>query len=182
MRPAALLITGPPGSGKTTAVLRIIESLRDARPAGFYTAEVRERGVRTGFDLVSLSGRRQILARTGMKGPRVGKYGVDVAGLEAFLGDPEALPEGAGVIIVDEIGKMECLSPRFRTYLMHILDSGVFVIATIALRGDTFIESIKKRPGIVLRTLTRENRDLLVPELVLESRRLAGAGDLRRIS
>jgi nucleoside-triphosphatase len=182
MPTTALLITGPPGSGKTTAFRRIIESLRDVTPCGFYTGEVRERGVRIGFDLVSLSGRRQVLARTGMAGPRVGKYGVDVAGLEAFLGDPEVLPEGAGVVVVDEIGKMECLSPHFRSYVVHILESGVPCIATIALRGDAFIESLKNRPDVVIRTLTRENRERLLPELIRESRRLAGAGNIRKRS
>jgi nucleoside-triphosphatase THEP1 len=45
-----LLLTGPPGSGKTTVVQRLLERLHDRRLAGFYTQELRERGKRVGFE------------------------------------------------------------------------------------------------------------------------------------
>ena len=41
-----LWLTGPPGCGKTTVVLRLVERLRDLRLQGFYTEELREHGQR----------------------------------------------------------------------------------------------------------------------------------------
>ena len=70
-----LLITGLPGVGKTTLMKRISEALMDLNPVGFYTEEIREEGIRKGFELVSLDGRRAILSHTDIRSPyRVGKY------------------------------------------------------------------------------------------------------------
>ena len=44
-----ILLTGPPGCGKTTAVRRIVGTLQGAKVAGFYTEEIREAGQRKGF-------------------------------------------------------------------------------------------------------------------------------------
>ena len=41
-----VVLTGPPGCGKTTAVLRLVERLPGLRLAGFYTQELREGGIR----------------------------------------------------------------------------------------------------------------------------------------
>ncbi|NTU42452.1 MAG: hypothetical protein HGA78_05275 [Nitrospirales bacterium] len=51
-----ILITGLPGVGKPTIIKRLAESLRDLHPSGFFTAEIRERGERKGFELRDLSG------------------------------------------------------------------------------------------------------------------------------
>ena len=56
-----LLLTGPPGCGKTTIIERLIERLADLRVAGFYTQELREHGQRVGFEAVGLSGLSAIL-------------------------------------------------------------------------------------------------------------------------
>jgi len=63
------------------------------------------------------------------------------------------------VYIVDEIGKMECLSPRFVAAIRALLDLRRLLVATIAARGDAFIEETKRRPEVELWTVTRENRD-----------------------
>ena len=57
-----LLLTGPPGCGKTTVMRCLIERLDGLRLAGFYTQEIREQGQRVGFEAASLSGRRALLA------------------------------------------------------------------------------------------------------------------------
>ena len=160
------LITGVPGIGKTTLIKKLSEELRDLNPVGFYTSEIRERGVRKGFELVSLDGKKAILSHTGIKSPhRVGKYRVDVKGFEEFLDTIPFLSSQTACIIVDEIGKMECFSDKFRRIMKEILDSEKLVIATIAIKGGGFIEQIKKRQDAKLFELTQSNRESLLLEI-----------------
>ncbi len=155
-----LLLTGPPGIGKTTAIRRIAEGLAGRRLGGFTTAEIRERGERLGFGLESFSGESAVLAHVGIASPhRVSRYGVDLEALDRFVAitlDPSAKPD---VFLVDEIGKMECLSPRFVSAIERILEGEIPLIATIAERGAGLIERVKTREGAVIWTITRANRD-----------------------
>jgi nucleoside-triphosphatase len=154
-----IMLTGPPGCGKTTAVMRIVALLEKAKVAGFYTEEIREAGRREGFRWHRLDGRTGVLAHVDIKSRyRVGKYGVDI---ESF--DREAVPvldPGAAEIdlfVIDEIGRMECFSERFVDAVRRLLDSDKSVLATVALKGDGFIREVKSRPGIELLHMTAEN-------------------------
>ena len=70
-----VLLTGLPGVGKTTLIRELGKRLADYHPAGFYTEEIREEGIRKGFRLESLDGRQLTLAHSDRKGPhRVGRY------------------------------------------------------------------------------------------------------------
>jgi nucleoside-triphosphatase len=162
-----LLVTGKPGVGKTTLIERVVEKLRGSlRLAGFTTTELRDRdGERVGFAIVTVGGERGELARAGSHGKaRVGRYGVNV---EEFgrLALPEIRRRDVELIVIDEIGKMECASGRFRRAVEDALDSPVDILATIGISHLPFFEALRARPDIELLTLTERNRDSLVEEI-----------------
>lgn len=161
-----ILITGQPGIGKTTLIRRVVEQLTDRQPAGFYTTEIREKGRRVGFELVDLDGRRSILAHINLRSKyRVGRYCVDVDAFEVFLEHLSIWDREPDIIVIDEIGKMECLSPKFNRLLNEYLDVPVPVLATIALKGSGMIQKVKKRNDIHLIHIHPDNRDTLVSEI-----------------
>ena len=172
--PPRLLLEGRPGSGKTTAVARLVELLRGERLAlaGFLTRELRERGERVGFTLETLDGRRGMLAHVSVRvGPRVGRYGVTHDDLER-LAIP-ALGAHADIVVVDELGRMELTSAAFRDAVIALLERPTALVATMHARRDPFTDELKRRPSIAVLQLTRSNRDDLPSEI---ARRLRSAG------
>ncbi len=166
LEPRTLLLTGAPGVGKTTVIRRLATCLAGKQLRGFFTEEIREGGERKGFRLSGFAGPAQIIAHIDLpRRHRVGKYGVDVAAIDeaAALLDPEAM---ADVYLVDEIGKMECLSERFVIAMRRLLRSRIPVVATVALRGAGFIAEAKRLPRCVLWQVNAANRDDLVPRIV----------------
>ena len=62
-------------------------------------------------------------------------------------------------MVVDEIGKMECFSRLFKETLLEVLSSANLVIGSVAIKGDRFIQSIKKRDDVSLVSITEKTRD-----------------------
>jgi len=170
---AIILITGLSGVGKTTFIINLAKELKDTSMAGFYTAEIREGGMRKGFELISLDGRKSILSHVDIKSDyRVGRYGVDVKAFEVFLDSLCLAQSDADVLLIDEIGKMECQSNRFREMISSVLDSRKPLVATISLRGEGLISQIKRRPDVRILELTAASRESLVIEVVNSVRNL----------
>lgn len=163
----SILLTGPPGSGKTTLLRGVVAQL--SKPAGgFYTQEIRYGGVRQGFEIVTLDGQRATLAQVGFRSPyRVGKYGVDIQALEAVAVPAirSALAEHK-VVVIDEIGPMEMLSPLFRQAVMEALRSESPLLATIVQRSTPFTDQIKNMPGVKLFKVSKEDRDKLASQVL----------------
>lgn len=70
------------------------------------------------------------------------------------------------VVVVDEIGKMECFSSLFREALWEVLDSENLLLGSIAAKGGDFIQGIKNRKDVNLVRVTEENRDALVDKVL----------------
>lgn len=162
-----VLLTGPPRVGKTTVVKRLIGIVGGkVALGGFFTEEIREHGRRVGFRIVTLSGEEGVLAHRSLTSDyRVGPYGVNIEELEKI--GVKSLKEAmkkSRVVILDEIGKMECFSKFFVSTVFELLASKVDMVATFPKRynplGNT--ELLKKVEVLVV---TRENRDQLPEQL-----------------
>lgn len=175
MSPKNFLVTGPPGCGKSTVIEAVIK--RTNLPmTGFFTREIREKGRRRGFKIVTLAGQEGILARDDIGGSfRVGRYGVNLDDLERIAVPSMIASEPDRLVVIDEIGKMECYSRLFRDTLVRALDAPHLVIGSISLKGGLFIQEIKKRADVNIHLISEHNRNAL-PDL-LAQRLFESSGD-----
>ena len=157
-----IFLTGRPGAGKTTAILKTIEML-ECETHGFYTREMREEGRRMGFSICDLEGNSALMAHVDF--PRtvsVGKYGVDVEAINRIgVAALRRALEQRCLAVVDEVGKMELASFEFRRTIMDIVLSAIPMLGTMHSRKDKYTELIRQREDVEVWTLTRENRDEL---------------------
>lgn len=153
-----LLITGRPRTGKTTLISELV-SLWPERCGGFITEEIRERGERIGFRIRTLDANIGVLASIHLMSPyRVSRYGVDVESLEKI--GVEAIYRAINakeIVVIDEIGKMELYSPKFKEAVLAALDSPKRVLGVIHLAPLPFLNQIRSRPDVLLFEVNGEN-------------------------
>jgi len=162
-----ILVTGKPGIGKTSILRRTVKELKSRKytVGGMICREVREGGVRVGFEIMDLStGQRGWLAHVNQPtGPRIGKYHVnltdlDVIGVGAIL---DAL-QNADILAIDEIGPMELSSTAFSNALVKAVESSKPILGTIHYGlKNSIINSIKNREGTEILKVTYKNRENL---------------------
>ncbi len=161
------LLTGTPGTGKTSLIKQVVAGMQ-SEAGGFYTEEIRTRGVRQGFRLVTLDGEDAILAHVNTRSQyRVGKYGVDIDSLDR-VGVP-ALYRAAqqcDLVVIDEMGKMELFSASFREAVSQMIGSGKRILGTIMLNPHPWADAIKRQPQVNLITVTRANHHQVLEEVV----------------
>jgi len=157
-----LLLTGRPGIGKTTVLRKLSELLvADGRlVTGVLTGELVQGGRRVGFRLCPIGGgeAKTMAHESFISLQRVGRYGVDVE-IVSYLADTALRDVPADVVLIDEIGPMECFSKRFVAAAQRWLDSPTPVIASVALSGPGFVEAVKARADCELVEVSEGNRD-----------------------
>jgi len=162
-----IILTGSPQCGKTTVVQKVV-ACWPGQAAGFYTREVRERGRRQGFEIVTLAGDAALLSHVDFSGPyRVGKYGVNLENFHRVALPAMRVGPEVDLIVVDEVGKMECLSARFVAALESLWAAPVPLLITVAEQGGGYIAALKAKPDKLLLTVTPANREEL-PARILE--------------
>ena len=157
-----ILITGKPGIGKTTFIREII-SATQVEWSGFYTRHILENNKRIGFRIITMEGKTGILAHVKYPGKsKVGKYKVNINDLEsvAVRSVENAIMEKKPLVI-DEIGKMEIVSDKFRRIVQIALNSNLSLIGSIAMAKEAYFNNIRKRGDVMVVELTDDNRRIL---------------------
>ncbi len=89
--------------------------------------------------------------------------------LDAFntLGVSYLQANPGGIILMDELGFMEAQAEAFTRAVMGALDGEIPVIAAVKARFDVpFLNEVRAHPNAMLYTITAENRDALLSELL----------------
>ena len=162
-----ILLTGKPGVGKTTVIKKIVPLL-GVDAGGFYTEEIRVMDRRMGFRIVTLDGKDGILAHVDCNSNyKVGKYRVDLDSFESVaIPTLEKSMQDKSIIVIDEIGKMELFSMKFKELVSNILDGEKSLLSVIKENGDVFTENIKKRGDVTMITVNYENREGLLEKIL----------------
>ena len=161
------LLTGNPGTGKTTIIRQAIAKSK-AKAGGFYTEEIRSGGIRQGFKITTLHEQNAILAHVDISSQhKISKYGIDVNNLDkvGVVAIRQAIKED-DLIVIDEIGKMELLSPRFKEAVLQAINSGKKVLGTIMLSPHPFTNEIKRHPGVEVVQLSRAKYEQVLSEVI----------------
>jgi nucleoside-triphosphatase len=73
--------------------------------------------------------------------------------------------EECDLIILDEIGKMELLSPQFREAVWQAINGSKRVLGTIMLNPNPFCDEIKHHPEVKTLLVTGDNRRQALAEM-----------------
>lgn len=134
--------------------------------------EVRESGVRVGFEIIDLSSQKHgWLAYVNQKaGPKVGKYHVNLTDLDDI--GAKAISdavENCDIVAIDEVGPMELFSQKFKTAVKAALQSHKVVIAVVHWKAkDNLISDTKARTDAQIFGITAENREEISEEIAKE--------------
>jgi nucleoside-triphosphatase len=164
------IVTGGPGTGKTTAVMRLVEMLkqRGLSVGGVVSREVRKDGIRTGFEFVDIqSNETAMLASVNGIGPRVGKYNVNIEGCRFAVRILQRALVNTDIVICDELGPMEFKSKEFVDCVNEMLDLDKPIIAVVHKKlQHPVIDRFREKASFMI-NLDIQNRNK-VPYLLLD--------------
>ncbi len=165
-------ITGLPGSGKTYALLRVIEMLKEEEISigGMVDEPIEEDRKKIGFTVRNiLTGEQQIFASTDIESKiMVGKIGVELEKFEevGVKAIKDAI-EQCDIIVIDEVGKMEVESEKFVETVKEALEADKPMIITLHKKSrNPLLQDIRRRDDVRILEVTPTNRNILPYKIV----------------
>lgn len=142
-----IFITGRPQTGKSTLVKKVKEDLEKSGfdVGGILTPEIRVGKKREGFKIVSTDGWKGVLASKETLGPKFAGYKINMEDLRTAADKIENFLETKDIIIIDEIGKMEFFSDKFKKIVDKAIESDKKLLAV--LHRD-FVQDFKDKGKI----------------------------------
>ncbi|MCG3259364.1 MAG: 50S ribosome-binding GTPase [Candidatus Heimdallarchaeota archaeon] len=163
-----ILITGYPRVGKTTLINRIVETTKK-EVVGFVTSEIKLNNRRVGFNIETFSGLKLPLASKENRQSlyRVASYGVYLENVDTIVDQVKQDMEEFSYdwIILDEIGKMELFSTKFKQFVEKCLEQKC-VLGTIMMRDNDFTSKTKNRLDTIVYQLTEKNRSQAEKDII----------------
>ena len=157
-----IVLTGAPGVGKTTAVIRVASALKEkgVKVGGIVSRELKTNNMRIGFEFIDLTTNdRKGLASISGNGPKVGKYFVNVAGCRFAAERLMDAVRNSDVIICDEIGPMELKSREFKDSVKSLVDVDKKVIVVVHQKlQHPLIDEFRNKSSLLI-NLDSENRE-----------------------
>lgn len=159
-----IAITGSPGVGKSTVLRNVLKQLT-CTYGGMVSADIRVKGERVGFEIRDIAtGRQGILAHREGRGPRLGKYHVNLEDLNNIGVSAIRNALGSRLVVIDEIGPMELKSLEFIKAVGEALDSDKSMLVVLHQKSSHPIaERIRKEFEVY--TVTQENRESIAAEI-----------------
>ena len=165
---SAFFLTGPVQSGKSTAIRRFLCANSALRQGGFLTVSI---PTDAGFDvfIVPPVWTERDLTPEALVGRRGGVYGKY----------PEHF-DGRGILLMDELGRMELEAHAFRAAVLAAIASGTPVLGVIKPEHNEFLDAVRAQKGVELFPLTIENRGEAPAAIASWYARVARKGIMRQ--
>jgi nucleoside-triphosphatase len=150
-------------------VKRLLKDLIPLVVRGFYKEPIIEFNTLKGYRVITLDLKWQILAHVDIEGPeRVENIGINIKGFEDLVLPQLSLFSGTELFIIDEIGRMECLSNKFCHQIGLIFDSRIPAIATGTPGQTAYLDKLKSRNDVTIIKINNKNRDLIWKDILLK--------------
>ena len=154
-----ILLIGLPKSGKTTLLKTILENY--PKKTGFFTNEIREDNIRTGFEIETSKWDKRLFASiTFNLLQKIGKYWVDISILE------KALPSISHFLVRRysfyrwNRSNGTYFLILLKIFCINYLNSSNLCIATSQLSVNDFTEAIHQWSDTIIFEITPENREI----------------------
>jgi len=160
-----ILLTGEPKTGKTTLLKRIIQDFKSC--GGFYTEEILNGNKRTGFKIKTTEGREGILAKKGYRSKfRLGKYGINLKALEEIgVNAVMSALSDKKIVVIDEIGRMELFSKKFKDLVLKVLNSDKILVGVIHRANLGFLNDIRSRQDTEIFEVNLGNHEQILKKI-----------------
>ncbi|MGN1148921.1 MAG: nucleoside-triphosphatase [Lachnospiraceae bacterium] len=166
-----ILITGQPGSGKSTLVRRLVRELQQV-PYGYCTVRrhkyIDRKMAYWGFWMTELpekKSRCEISRVYPGSRPECFAEAFETFGVRCLLRALELTKPG-DLVIMDEVGRFEAAALQFQKEIDRVLDSDRLVLAVLKKEPIPFHEKIKQRTDAILVDLDLQNREEVLQEIL----------------